>query len=48
MWPAVAHHGLARLEGAQAVQAVATQGAVDGRRGEVGAPGDPGRAAALS
>ena len=44
--PAVAHHGLARLERAQAMQAVAPEGAVDGRRGELRASGDPGRAAA--
>ena len=46
MRPAVAHHRLTRLERAQAVQPVAPEGAVDGRRGEVRAPGDPGRAAA--
>ena len=33
--PAVAHRRLTRLEQAQAVQAAAAQGAVDGRRGEV-------------
>jgi len=45
--PAVAHHGLTRLKQAQTVQAVAPQGAVDGRRGEAGVPGDPGRSAAF-
>jgi hypothetical protein len=45
--PAVAQRGLARLKRAQAVQPMAPEGTVDGRRGEVRLPGDPSRTAAL-